>query len=63
MKHIIDNDAYEAIVKNLRHAESIACVMACNSDLEQDEANVFWAVKDLIANARLLVYNSEISSI
>ncbi|RKS87339.1 hypothetical protein DES39_0560 [Orbus hercynius] len=56
-KIILDLDDIDIVMTKLNQAESIAYVMACNNDLEKDEANVFWAIKDLIENAKNLFEN------
>lgn len=59
MKHIIDDDDYEIIVKNLSQAQSLAYIMGGNPNEDNDKLNMFWLIQDLVHYARRLVEDSE----
>lgn len=59
MKHIIDSDDYEIVVKNLKQVQSLALIFCRNSAQDEDNRNVFWIIQDLINHARHIVEDAE----
>ncbi|MWP63277.1 hypothetical protein [Gilliamella sp. Pas-s25] len=59
MKHIIDSDNYEIIVKNLSQAQSLAYILGSEAEEDKDKSNVFWIIQDLVNYAKKLVQDAE----